>query len=209
MSKRVTIKDIADECGVSIGTVDRILHQRGRFSSETEEKVRRAMERLGYTPKHTSSDIFPKFSFKIGVNYPYDPTPGFFWKDADTGVALGEQTLRDMGIEIIRDCTSSFHAELQKESINHLLDLHVDAIITTAFDSNTGLAFNSMIPEHIPFATVINRSWNSQGLFHIGPNAVSYTHLAPVCSGSGVQSPLRRSHAVPFGNSGNRQHPPR
>ena len=45
-----TIKDIAREARVSIGTVDRILHNRGRFSSDTAKKVRKAINDLGYKP---------------------------------------------------------------------------------------------------------------------------------------------------------------
>ena len=170
MAKKATIKDIAAECGVSAGTVDRILHNRGRFSTETAARVQAAIEKLGYTPKHISENIFPKPTFRIGVNYPYDSTPGFFWNDANEGVLNGEKALRSMGIELVRDCTSSFTAKLQEASIRHLLDSKVDAIITTAFDTNATPAFNELIPDSVPFATVINRSWNSQGLFHIGPN---------------------------------------
>ena len=169
MNKKVTIKDIAAECGVSIGTVDRILHNRGRFSAETAARVQAAVEKLGYTPKHTSENFFQKPTFRIGVNYPYETTPGLFWNDANEGIIQGETALRSMGIEIIRDCTSSFSTRLQKDSIRHLLEMNVDAIITTAFDTSTALAFNQIIPASVPFATVINRSWNSQGLFHIGP----------------------------------------
>lgn len=33
---KLTIKQIAAQAGVSIGTVDRVLHKRGRVSKETE-----------------------------------------------------------------------------------------------------------------------------------------------------------------------------
>lgn len=44
----VTINDIANEVGVSRGTVDRVLNHRGRTSAETEEKIMEAAKRLGY-----------------------------------------------------------------------------------------------------------------------------------------------------------------
>ncbi|QEN03433.1 LacI family DNA-binding transcriptional regulator [Thiospirochaeta perfilievii] len=44
-----TIKEIADAAGVSVGTVDRILHNRGRFSAETAKKVQILVSEMGYS----------------------------------------------------------------------------------------------------------------------------------------------------------------
>ena len=41
----ITIKEIAKEAGVSIGTVDRVLHNRGRVSREAQEKVNAVVEK--------------------------------------------------------------------------------------------------------------------------------------------------------------------
>lgn len=170
MKKKSTIKDIAEECGISIGTVDRILHQRGRFSLETEEKVKEAMQRLNYKPKHAIPSSLVSPHFKIGVNYPLDSTTDSFWETASFGISMAENQLRPLKIKIIRECSPSFNFEQQAESIQKLLDQEVDAIVTTAFDSSTEFNFNELIPKEIPFATVVNKSWSDKYLFHIGPN---------------------------------------
>ena len=36
----ITIKDIAKKAGVSRGTVDRVLHDRGKVAPEKEKKIR-------------------------------------------------------------------------------------------------------------------------------------------------------------------------
>lgn len=46
----ITIKEIAKRAGVSIGTVDRVLHNRGRVSSEAREKVIAVVEEADYKP---------------------------------------------------------------------------------------------------------------------------------------------------------------
>ena len=46
----VTIKEIADRAGVSRGTVDRVLNNRGKVNPEKEERVRRIAQELGYKP---------------------------------------------------------------------------------------------------------------------------------------------------------------
>ena len=47
---RVTIRQIAEESGVSRGTVDRVLNNRGKVRPEVEERVRKVAEELGYKP---------------------------------------------------------------------------------------------------------------------------------------------------------------
>ena len=46
----VTIKQIAEMCGVSRGTVDRVLNNRGKVKKETEQMIRKIAEDLGYVP---------------------------------------------------------------------------------------------------------------------------------------------------------------
>ena len=46
----VTMKKIAELCGVSRGTVDRALNGRGRVSVETAENIREVARQLGYEP---------------------------------------------------------------------------------------------------------------------------------------------------------------
>ena len=46
----VTMKQIAELCGVSRGTVDRALNGRGRVNAETAENIRKMAKQLGYEP---------------------------------------------------------------------------------------------------------------------------------------------------------------
>ena len=47
-----TIKDIADEVGISKAAVSRILNHKGSFSQETILKVERAAKRLNYVSRN-------------------------------------------------------------------------------------------------------------------------------------------------------------
>lgn len=50
MGKTPRLKDIARLANVSIGTVDRVLHDRGRVAARTKEKVLRIAKEIGYEP---------------------------------------------------------------------------------------------------------------------------------------------------------------
>ena len=50
MSTQPTIKDVARLAGVSIGTVDRVVHNRGKVSAHNQQAVQSAIDSLGYRP---------------------------------------------------------------------------------------------------------------------------------------------------------------
>ena len=45
----MTIKEIAQICGVSRGTVDRVVNHRGKVKPDTEALILRTIHRMGYT----------------------------------------------------------------------------------------------------------------------------------------------------------------
>lgn len=46
-----TIKEIAEKAGVSRGTVDRALNNRGRINPEVAEKIKTIAKEMNYVPK--------------------------------------------------------------------------------------------------------------------------------------------------------------
>lgn len=47
-ARRRTLAEIADEAGVSVSTVSKVLHNRSDVSAETRAKVQRLLEKHGY-----------------------------------------------------------------------------------------------------------------------------------------------------------------
>ena len=54
---RATIKIIAERAGVSIGTVDRVLHNRPYVKAEVRARVLAVMEELDYRPNRVASAL--------------------------------------------------------------------------------------------------------------------------------------------------------
>ena len=51
-----TIKDIARMAGVSAGTVDRVLHNRGDVSPKSKAKVQKVLDEIHFSPMCLLSD---------------------------------------------------------------------------------------------------------------------------------------------------------
>ena len=65
--RMVSIKDIAEECGVSTATVSKALNNRGDVNPQTRERVREAAKRLGYLPNSMARALKTKKTYNIGV----------------------------------------------------------------------------------------------------------------------------------------------
>lgn len=57
-----TIKDIAQMAGVSAGTVDRVLHNRGDVSQKSKEKVQKVLDEINYQPNVFAIGWLPRKS---------------------------------------------------------------------------------------------------------------------------------------------------
>ena len=68
--KKITIKDIAREAGVSVGLASMVLNGKPGVSSKNAEKVRSVMERLNYKPNKTASALRSGNRKTIGVITP-------------------------------------------------------------------------------------------------------------------------------------------
>ena len=56
----IRIVDIAKMAGVSVGTVDRVIHNRGRVSEENRKKVQAILEMVHYQPNLMARSLASK-----------------------------------------------------------------------------------------------------------------------------------------------------
>ena len=64
----VTLQQIAEAAGVSRGTVDRALNNRGRIRPEVEEKIKKIAQEMGYQPSRAGRALaMAKRKIRIGV----------------------------------------------------------------------------------------------------------------------------------------------
>ncbi|WP_075604119.1 substrate-binding domain-containing protein [Saccharicrinis aurantiacus] len=84
MSK-VRIKDIAKEAGVSIGTVDRVLHKRGEVKEATKKKVLKIAEKLNYKPNIAARVLKSSTSYKIAIMLPKALGNNQYWSKHPIG----------------------------------------------------------------------------------------------------------------------------
>lgn len=67
MANMVTINDVAREAGVSKTTVSYVISHNPRIPHDTQERVRRAMKKLGYSVNHTARALSTSKTMTLGL----------------------------------------------------------------------------------------------------------------------------------------------
>ncbi|MEA3460694.1 MAG: LacI family DNA-binding transcriptional regulator [Bacteroidota bacterium] len=92
MSK-VRIKDIAEIANVSIGTVDRVIHNRGEVSPVTREKIQKLLMEFDYKPDIAARSLALKRDIHLAVLMPKVVNDHTFWELPQLGIQRALESL--------------------------------------------------------------------------------------------------------------------
>lgn len=124
VKKSVTIREVAQEAGVSIQTVSRVINNRPDVAPETRQLVQTIIERLGYQPNAIARSLIRRRSHTLGVVTTeldhYGPMRGL------TGI---EQEANNLGYSLILSLVHRREPDHGEYALNNLLAQQVDGII--------------------------------------------------------------------------------
>ena len=124
----MTIKQIADLCGVSRGTVDRVLNGRGKVKPETEERVLRMIRQLGYTKNIAGKALtLKKTTPIIGIVVSSVGNP--FFNDVIDGFHKAEKELTDYGVSLMLKTMRGYDVDRQLVLIDELVEANISALV--------------------------------------------------------------------------------
>lgn len=101
MDKKYTIKDIAELSGVSKGTVDRVLHGRGKVSDKALKSVEKVLKEIDYQPNPIARNLKNNKIYNICVILP-DPKQDAYWIPAVKGIKKAAKEFKPFGVLVER-----------------------------------------------------------------------------------------------------------
>lgn len=117
---KVTVKSLAQAAGVSRGTVDRVLHNRGAVKEEVAKRVRLLAKELGYVPNRAGRALAAyKTPIKIGALMP--SVGNAFYQEIIQGINDAQKEFQDLGLEVVLREVEGFDEEIHLEAIEGLL----------------------------------------------------------------------------------------
>lgn len=97
--EKIRIVDIARISGVSAGTVDRVIHNRGRVSEDKRKRVENVLEKFGYEPNMAARSLASKKDLTIIVLAPSYPE-GSYWELVYRGMERAAAELKNYGVRV-------------------------------------------------------------------------------------------------------------
>ena len=123
--ENITIKDIAERCGVSVTTVSRVLNEKPDVNDETRARVLKVIEDSNYRPNGMARSLVINQTYSIGLIIPDINNP--YFPEVARGV---EDQAQDSSYSVIFSSTDN-KLEQEQEVIDLMLQKRVDGLIVS------------------------------------------------------------------------------
>jgi len=148
------IKDIAEMAKVSVGTVDRVLHNRGRVSEESLRKVKKVLKKIDYHPNLIARSLASKKDCRIMVLMPSFASDEY-WSAVSDGVDKAEEEFFGFHLKVER----KYFNQYDKLSFDALVeelkqDEYQGVVIATLFRDSTFELTQRLDKEKIPYVLI-------------------------------------------------------
>ena len=146
---RATIHDVAKRAGVAFKTVSRVLNNEANVSPETQEKVRRAIKALDYSPSIAARILAGNRSFLIGLIY--DTPSSYYMNSIQTGAL---QVCREAGFHLILEPCSSDARNAPSKVLSTIMNTRMDGVILTPPVSDNPAIRDAIVGQDIPLVVI-------------------------------------------------------
>ena len=151
MNEMIRIKDIAERAGVSVGTVDRVLHKRPNVSAPAREKVEQALKEMNYQPNMYASALAHNKSYTFYLFIPKHEQEAY-WEEIEEGANKAMEARRDFHIDVRLVYYERFDDASFRQESKACLALQPDGVIIVPAESAVTQEFTDAMHEQgVPF----------------------------------------------------------
>lgn len=122
-NKRISIKDMAEACGVSTATISRAFKEGTEINEETRQAILKKAQQMGYSPNPTAKSLRMKQSSNIGLILPESPNR-LYW----SLIKKLDISLQKHGLKLLIRFTQSDDPDAEKEALLSMYQANVEAV---------------------------------------------------------------------------------
>lgn len=164
--------------GVSAGTVDRVLHNRGDASKASTEKVQKVLEEIDYRPNMFAIGLAAKRRYTIVCLIPYYIEQDY-WHSISLGIERAAEEYQPLNVNIQYIHYKQGNESSYKEACNKLYDTHLDAaLIAPIYKETTSSLLETLEEKQIPYAFIDHNIKDTHALIYIGQESYESGYIA-------------------------------
>ncbi|MEA4936229.1 MAG: substrate-binding domain-containing protein [Paludibacter sp.] len=168
---KIRIKDIAVMAGVSEGTVDRVLHNRGEVSQKSREAVEKVLHEIDYSPNILARSLASKKQYRFVSLIPFYNT-GDYWQSVDIGFEHAAREFSHYNVNIERKYFNQYDQQtFVRVSAEVLAELPDAVFIPPIFRQETIRFTNELYNRNILFSFIDSLIENSPFVTYYGQNS--------------------------------------
>lgn len=157
---------------MSIGTVDRVLHDRGEVAERTKAKILQIVREMNYKPNILASTLASKKFALFATLFPEPPSPDGYWNKPVLGVNKRISELRQYGIRVQPFTFSQTEPESFVVNAKKILELKPEGVVLAPFYKKEAAEFIELLKiQQIPFVFIDSEFKNKGQLGYIGQNS--------------------------------------
>jgi LacI family transcriptional regulator len=137
----ITVHEIASFAGVSIGTVDRVLHKRGRVSAETRARVEKIIEKYQFTPNPFARRLKLNRPCRFYALVPRRDQDAGYWGQIIAGIERAAGEIKSLGAETEIVEFDRYNAAAFESDSASILAAKPDGLFFTPIMQKTTLPF--------------------------------------------------------------------
>ena len=169
--EKIRIKDIAERSGVSVGTVDRVLHGRSGVSEASRLKVEEILKELDYTPNMYASALASNKKYRFTCLLPLH-LDGDYWVDVVKGMRQAVKSYTDFNLTLDVYYYDQYEVGSFANQGAELLRKGADAVIMSPTDNEETHKITSMLEENnIPYVFIDSNPTGFHPLAFYGQHA--------------------------------------
>ena len=191
---KVTINDVAKAAGVSKGTVDRVLHDRGEVSAKSKEKILKVIAELGYRPNFYASILASKKNYLISCIIP-EFNDGEFWELTEKGIDQGKEYSGRFGISIEPVMYDQYDLESFQRACAKVLASEPSGVVIAPMFRNETLKFvKELSDRNVPYVYIDSKLEDDGYLAYYGMPMYQSGYLCADILTDG--HPVRKVHII-------------
>jgi LacI family transcriptional regulator len=178
-SKKITIQDVAKYANVSVGTIDRVIHNRGNVSADKKLKVEEAIKKLNFNPNQLARALALGNQYFICTLIPFDPSSQHYWSIPKRGVEQAAGLYKDFGITSESFFYNLFEESSFVEQAKKILERNPSGVILAPLFRQESINFVKKLNERdIPYVFIDADIPEQENLSYIGPDVFRSGYIA-------------------------------